>query len=356
MLSDGNNKENPFIITVSGRVLFDMEESHTVYETEGLEAFGQHQRERESVPFKPGPAFNLVRKLLAFNENRPEGARPFEIVLLSRNSSDTALRVLNTIEHYKLPLIRAVFTGGQPSSTYIEAIGADLFLSSNPQEVGKVVNECGIAGATIIASKNGEEFPSHESEIRIAFDGDAVLFSDEAERVYGESGLAGFTDHEYKHASRPLEGGPFKSMLMVIHEIQKAYGNERSPFRTALVTARSMPAHMRALNTLHSWGVTVDEVMLLGGKAKGPYLRAFKADFFVDDSQHNIDCALNAGAMAGHVPFGTRNEARAEGVKFSGDEVVGAATLEVNLGETVAANTESLAPPRAKKAAGPRPR
>ena len=349
MLSDGNNKEDPFIITVSARVLFDMEESHEIYESQGLEAFEEHQREREHVPLKPGPAFNLVRKFLAFNENRPEGVRPFEVVLLSRNSSDTALRVLNTIEALKLPLIRAVFTGGAPSSTYIEAIGAHLFLSSNPEEVGKVVNECGIAGATIMASKSGEAFPSHETEIRIAFDGDAVLFSDEAERVYGQSGLAGFQDHEHQHASRPLEGGPFKSMLEAVHTIQQAYGKNRGPIRTALVTARSMPAHMRALNTLRSWGVTMDEVMLLGGKPKGAYLKAFKADFFVDDSQQNIDSALNAGALSGHVPYGTRNQPRTEGVKFSGDEVVGEA-ITVNV-VPQAANSEPSAPRR--KAAGP---
>lgn len=328
MLSDGKNNENPFIVTVSARALFDLEESHQVFEREGLEAFQQYQKEREGELLKPGPVYPLVKKLLAFNETRPEGVRPFEVVLLSRNSADTALRVLHTIEAMKLPMIRAIFTGGEPSSTYIDAIGPHLFLSSNPEEVAKVVNECGIAGATILAPKDGSvSFPSHDTQIRIAFDGDAVLFSDEAERVYGTSGLDGFHEHEHSNANTPLQGGPFRETLEAIHAIQQAYPKNRSPIRTLLITARSMPAHMRALNTLNSWGVTVDEVMLLGGKSKGPYLKSFKADLFVDDSRQNIDNAMDLGALAGHVPFGVRNEAKSVGVAFSGDEVVGSAVV-----------------------------
>ena len=327
MLSDGKNNENPFTITVSARALFDLEESHRVFEEQGLEAFELYQREREETVLKPGPVFPLVKKLLAFNENRPQGVRPFEVVLLSRNSADTAVRVLNTIEQMKLPLIRAVFTGGEPSSTYIDAIGPDLFLSSNPEEVAKVVNECGIAGATILAPKDGSaSFTSHESQIRIAFDGDAVVFSDEAERVYGDGGLEHFQNHEYTNAHMPLQSGPFRPMLEAIHAIQQAFPKNRSPIRTALITARSMPAHMRALNTLKSWGVTMDEVMLLGGKNKGPYLKAFKADLFVDDSRQNIDHALDIGAVSGHVPYGVRNQNNQNpSIKFSGDEVVGEA-------------------------------
>lgn len=323
MLSDGKNNENPFTITVSARALFDLEESHRVFEKEGLDAFEAYQRERENELLKPGPVFPLVKKLLAFNENRQKGVRPFEVVLLSRNSADTAVRVLNTIEHMKLPLIRAVFTGGEPSSTYIDAIKPDLFLSSNPDEVAKVVNECGIAGATILAPKDGSVPVSHPTQIRIAFDGDAVVFSDEAERVYGQGGLEHFQKHEHTNAHQPLQGGPFRPMLEAIHAIQQAFPKNRSPIRTALITARSMPAHMRALNTLKSWQVNVDEVMLLGGKNKGPYLKAFKADLFVDDSRQNIDHALDVGTVSGHVPFGIRNETKDSTAKFSGDEVVG---------------------------------
>lgn len=320
MLIDGNSPIKPFIITVSARALFDLEDSHAVFESQGLDAFEKYQRERENQPLGPGPVFSLVKKLLAFNDNRPEGVRPFEIVLLSRNSTDTAVRVLNTIEALGLPLIRAVFTGGEPSSTYIEAIGPDLFLSSNPKQVSKVINECKIAAATVQTPKNGAVFPSHDTQIRIAFDGDSVLFSDEAELVYKSGGLLGFQRHEHANANTPLQAGPFRGMLEAIHAIQGAFPKNRSPIRTALITARSMPAHLRALNTLQNWGVTVDEVMLLGGKNKAPYLKAFKADLFFDDSRQNIEHALDT-VPSGHVPYGCRNDNENAGMRFSGDDV-----------------------------------
>lgn len=321
MLADGNSPIVPFTITVSARALFDLEESHEVYERDGLDAFEKYQRDREHVPLQPGPVFPLVKKLLEFNNIKPADVRPFEVVLLSRNSTDTAVRVLNSIESLGLPLIRAVFTGGEPSSTYIQAIGADLFLSSNPEEVSKAVNESKIAGATVLASPGSPDFPSHPTQIRIAFDGDSVLFSDEAERVYGDGGLEEFQRHEHQNAANALQDGPFRGMLEAIHAIQEAYPKNRSPIRTALITARSMPAHSRAINTLKDWGVTVDEAMFLGGRNKAPYLKAFKADLFFDDSMQNIDHAMGV-VPSGHVPYGIRNEAGSEGKSFSGNDVV----------------------------------
>lgn len=344
MLASGNSATNlkPFIITVSARVLFDLEESHRVYEKEGLEAFEKYQAENINIPLQPGPIFSLVQKLLAFNEKLPEGVRPFEVVLLSRNSTDTALRVMDSIEHLGLPFIRAVFTGGEPSSTYIDAIGADLFLSSNPEEVAKAVNEAKIAGATI-SGTSSHAFPSHETQIRIAFDGDSVLFSDEAERVYGDGGLEAFQSHEHENADLPLKEGPFRGFLEAIHAIQKAFPKNKSPIRTALITARSFPAHRRAINTLRSWGVEVNEAMFLGGKKKAPFLKAFKADLFFDDSKQNIQNALEV-MPAGHVPFGVRNEETAVDGKFSGGEEVRSTAFSE-------ASSVSVAPPLA-----PRPR
>lgn len=352
MLADGNSPVVPFTITVSARALFDLEESHQVYEREGLDAFEKYQREREHVPLEPGPVFPLVKKLLEFNKVKPAEVRPFEVVLLSRNSTDTAVRVLNSIESLGLPLIRAIFTGGEPSSTYIEAIGPDLFLSSNPEEVAKAVNESKIAGATVLASAGSTGFSSHPTQIRIAFDGDSVLFSDEAERVYGSGGLEEFQRHEHQNASRALQDGPFRGMLEAIHTIQQAYPKNRSPIRTALITARSMPAHSRAINTLKEWGVTVDEAMFLGGRNKAPYLKAFKADLFFDDSRQNIDHALGV-VPSGHVPYGIRNEAGSEGKSFSGnDEVslVGAPTPAAQ--DSTVVDLAAKAPRR--RAVGPR--
>lgn len=350
MLADGNSPIVPFTITVSARALFDLEESHEVFEKEGLEAFEKYQQEREHVPLEPGPVFPLVKKLLDFNKIKPEHVRPFEVVLLSRNSTDTAIRVLNSIESLGLPLIRAVFTGGEPSSTYIEAIGADLFLSSNPLEVAKAVNDTKIAGATVLAGRRGAEFSSHPTQIRIAFDGDSVLFSDEAERVYGTGGLEEFQRHEHENARQALQAGPFRGMLEAIHAIQEAYPKNRCPIRTALITARSMPAHHRAIHTLKEWGVTVDEAMFLGGRNKAPYLKAFKADLFLDDSQRNIEHAVDV-VPSGHVPYGIRNSAEGEGKSFSGNDevaVVGDSTPATNDVEPTAQVIDMPAPPRRK--------
>ena len=352
MLADGNSPIVPFTITVSARALFDLEESHEVFERDGLDAFEAYQREREHEPLRPGPVYPLVKKLLDFNKTKPAEVRPFEVVLLSRNSTDTAVRVLNSIDKLGLPLLRAIFTGGEPSSTYIEAIGADLFLSSNPDEVAKAVNETKIAGATVLAAPGSKDFTSHPTQIRIAFDGDSVLFSDEAERVYGDGGLEEFQRHEHQNAATALQDGPFRGMLEAIHAIQQAYPKNRSPIRTALITARSMPAHSRAINTLKAWGVTVDEAMFLGGRNKAPYLKAFQADLFFDDSRQNIDHAIGV-VPSGHVPYGIRNEVGSEGKAFSGNEVVSLVGPTTPAAQAPIA-VEAPASPTRKRAAGPR--
>lgn len=321
-LLDGASKVKPFIITVSARALFDMDEANTIYEEKGLDAFRSHQIENAEVPLKPGPVFHLVQKLLKFNENKPEDVRPFEIILLSRNSTETALRILNSIENLDLPLIRAVFTGGEPSSNYVEAIGADLFLSSNPKEVAKVIHDCGIPAATVFQPAPGTALSLDPDLIKIAFDGDAVVFSDEAEQVYGTGGFKAFYEHEKEHASLPLKEGPFKGMLTALFEIQKAFPNGQSPIKTALITARSMPAHMRALNTLTHWGLVLDAAMFLGGRSKAPFLKSFKADLFFDDSRQNIENALTVMSAAGHVPFGVRNAPESTDKSFSGSDEV----------------------------------
>lgn len=300
----------PFIITVSSRALFDLEESHRIYEEQGMQAFETHQLAHENDLLKPGPAFGLVKKLCELNKLLPEGARPVEVILLSRNSPETGLRVFNTIEHMKLPIERAVFTSGEPTSTYIDAIGAQLFLSSNPIEVGKALN-AGIGAAELIAPKKALD-ASENQQIRIAFDGDAVLFSDEAERVHYHGQLPAFHAHEVEHAHRPLSPGPLKPFLDFIHQIQELFPDSNTcPIRTALVTARAAPAHKRAILTLRDWGVRVDVGMFLGGRPKGPFLKAFGADLFLDDSKQNIENALDH-VPSGHVPFGIRNEVGSE--------------------------------------------
>ena len=314
---DGNSLIKPFVITVSARALFDLEEDHQIFETQGVDAFYEHQRKNENQPLKPGPVFALVKKLLEINQKLPQEKSPFEIVLLSRNSTDTGLRVLNSLEHHKLGVIRALFTGGRSTAKYIKAVDAKLFLSCNSKEVDRVI-QAGVAAATIMP---GYCFPSDGGELKLAFDGDSVLFSDEAEKVFGQGGFHAFHEHEMKMAETPLSEGPFKKLLEAIHDIQKVFEPGQCPIRTCLITARSLPAHKRAILTLRSWGVEVDEAHFLGGWKKAEFLKAFGADIFFDDSMSNIENAKDAVPSA-HVPYGIRNHGAKPGQSFSGDQVI----------------------------------
>lgn len=288
-------------IGISSRALFDMRESHALFEAEGLEAYARYQVENENVNLEPGVAFPLARKLLALNEDNVEHPR-VEVILLSRNSADTGLRIFNTIEHFGLNIERAAFTNGISPYKYMEAYGADLLLSTNAADVRKAL-ERGYAAATILpGSASGED----SGQLRIAFDGDAVIFSDEAERVYQEHGLETFSDSERKAANQPLSGGPFKGVLEALHKIQSAFSIENNPIRTALVTARSAPAHKRVVLTLREWGIRIDEALFLGGREKGEFLKAFGADIFFDDQQIHVDSATKHVATA-HVPHGVAN-------------------------------------------------
>ena len=284
------------VVAISSRALFDLGESHALFERDGIEAFAQHQIERENELLQPGIAFPLVQKLLRLNRAPPE-APHVEVILLSRNSADTGLRIFNSIEHYGLDIVRAAFTRGEPTLPYVQAFGADLFLSANPDSVAKALAG-GIAAATILPSKA----PQRQSDqLRIAFDGDAVLFGDESERISEEGGIDAFHRHETERVREPLSGGPFRGFLDALHRLQAAFPSEASPIRTALVTARSAPAHKRVILTLRHWGVRIDEALFLGGRSKGPFLEAFGADIFFDDSTVNVESARQHVAT-GHVP------------------------------------------------------
>lgn len=297
----------PLVIAISSRALFDLEESHALFEAQGVDVYADFQRTREDEVLAPGIAFPLVRKLLALNEDAPAEAPRVEVILLSRNSSDTGLRVFNSIQHHGLDIRRATFTSGAPTWPYVKPFGAHLFLSANPESVRRAL-EHGIAAATLLpappAVPTAGDAPSEQ--IRIAFDGDAVLFDDEGERISREGGLEAFARHERERAHEPLSGGPFRAFLDALHRLQAAYPVERCPIRTALVTARSAPAHERVIRTLREWGIRLDEALFLGGRSKGPFLQAFGADIFFDDSQHNIDSAREH-VTAGHVPHGVAN-------------------------------------------------
>ncbi|MFN3630465.1 MAG: 5'-nucleotidase [Casimicrobiaceae bacterium] len=302
--------ENKLVIAISSRALFDLSESHALFEREGVEAYQRHQIERENEILAPGVAFDLVRKLLRLNAG---GRERVEVVLLSRNSADTGLRVFNSIRHYGLAITRAVFTSGRDTARYVPALGAHLFLSADPADVRHAL-ESGHAAATIVQHA-GEEAPTlpreraDDEELRIAFDGDAVLFSDEAERIFQQEGLTAFAAAERDQADTPLPGGPFKAFLSALHRIQTEFPRDRQPIRTALVTARSAPAHERVIRTLRSWGIRIDEALFLGGLDKAEFLRAFGADIFFDDQRRHVESASRV-VPSGHVPHGVTNESK----------------------------------------------
>lgn len=316
MSSTADGAKSAFVITVSARALFDLEEAHAIFEKDGTAAYGAHMLEHENAPLKAGPALPLVRKLLDLNKRLPEGATPVDVVLLSRNSATTAMRIFKSIKHHNLAIERSLFTDGEPTANYIEALDAKLFLSSNPKQVVRAI-DAGIAAATIMPRKghNGEAI--ERDDIRIALDGDAVIFSDESEKAFRDGGLEGFRKYEETHEGRPMENGPFRGFLEALHGLQQALGPEDRSIRTALVTARGVPTHSRALETLRHWGVRVDEAMFLAGRPKGPFLKAFGADIFFDDSVNNIQNAMEHVASA-HVPSGARNEAGADEHNFTG--------------------------------------
>jgi 5'-nucleotidase len=290
------------VIAISSRALFNLDASHEIYEQQGLQAYSQYQIEREEEPLEPGEAFAMVQKLLRINQLL-DGENRVEVVLLSRNSADTGLRVFNSVQHYQLDIQRAAFCGGESPYRYISAFGAHLFLSTEAEDVRNAL-EHGIAAATLVSNRGGS---SDSAQLRFAFDGDAVIFSDEAERVYKSSGLEAFQDSEQAAAHEPLSGGPFKPFLAALQKLQKEFPSSEAPIRTALVTARSAPAHERVIRTLRAWNIRIDESIFLGGLDKGEFLRAYQADVFFDDQEtHCKDASTHVAT--GHVPHGIANQ------------------------------------------------
>jgi 5'-nucleotidase len=290
------------VVAISSRALFDFEEENRAFEASDDRAYMRLQLERLDVAAQPGVAFSLVRKLLGFNEG---GAPPqVEVVILSRNDPVSGLRVFRSAQHFGLPIQRGVFTRGQSPWRYLRPLAAHLFLSANEADVRSAL-AAGVPAARVYPS-SARASDAHPRELRIAFDGDAVLFSDEAEQVYQRDGLVAFQSHEQERSGLPLAPGPFKPLLEALHRLQSGAGAGGMRVRTALVTARSAPAHERAVRTLMSWRVEVDEAMFLGGLPKGEFLREFEPDFFFDDQTGHIESAAQH-VPAGHVAAGIAN-------------------------------------------------
>jgi 5'-nucleotidase len=296
----GISLDGKLVVAISSRALFDFEEENQVFEQTDDRAYMKLQLDRLETPAKPGVAFSLVKKLLAFNQ---AGAQHIEVVILSRNDPVSGMRVFRSAQHYGLPIQRGSFTRGQAPWRYLKPLHANLFLSTHLSDV-RAALDAGVPAAQVYPH-SAHASDAHPNEVRIAFDGDAVLFSDEAEQVYQAQGLNAFQQHEKDKASQPLSAGPFKPLLEALHRLQ-TQGTPSMRIRTALVTARSAPAHERAIRTLMNWNVEVDEAMFLGGLEKGEFLREFEPDFFFDDQTGHIESAARH-VPAGHVASGITN-------------------------------------------------
>jgi len=277
--------QDKLVIAISSRALFSLEEENNIFDKEGLEAYYDYQLSRLDDPLSKGSGFRFVQNLLAIN--RKFDNKLIEVIILSRNNAATGLRIGRSIEHYNLDIERTGWTAGTPVSRYLEAFKVDLFLSVHSPDVEEAVNS-GVAAATILPHT---PITSEESDmVKIAFDGDAVIFGDESEKVYQEKGLEAFIEHERTNAQNPLSKGPFFKFLKTISEIQDKFPMEGSPIRTALVTARNFSTHERVLGTLEGWGVRVDEAFFQGGVQKYEVIKAFGADIFFDDQDtHLVD-------------------------------------------------------------------
>lgn len=296
--------ENKLVVGVSSRALFDLTYENTIYESDGVEAYCGYQIEHENELLRPGPGFPLIKALLNLN-NLPGKEGSVEVIIMSRNSPDSSLRVFKAIEHYGLNITRAVLASGASLAPYLTAFKTDLFLSAYEDDVQSAIDSNIAAG--IICTDGLQTYDCNHQirQIRIAFDGDAVLFSDESERIYQEQGLEAFEDNERRNANNPLKAGPFAKFLKTLSELQKDFPGEETPIRTALVTTRCAPAHERVIRTLRAWNVRIDEVFFLGGIGKRDVLQAFGAHIFFDDQSVHTEPASEV-VPAARVPYRNR--------------------------------------------------
>jgi 5'-nucleotidase len=296
--------DGKLVVAISSRALFDFEEENRAFEQGDDRSYMQLQLSRLDEPAKPGVAFSMVQKLLAFND---ANAQPVEVVILSRNDPVSGMRVFRSAKHYGLAIQRGSFTRGRTPWRYLKPLKANLFLSTHLSDVREAL-AAGVPAAQVYPH-SVHASNAHPHELRIAFDGDAVLFSDEAERIFQEQGLDAFVQHESQRAGQPLPGGPFKPLLEALQRMQQASQQHDGlpiAIRTALVTARSAPSHERAIRTLMDWNIEIDEAIFLGGLAKGEFLREFEPDFFFDDQTGHVESAASH-VPSGHVASGTRN-------------------------------------------------
>lgn len=299
------------VVGISATALFHLEEADRVFNEKRLEdpdtsieAYRSYMLEREHILLEPGAGFPLIRALLSLNRYQVEGEPPLvEVVIMSRNSPETGLRVLQTIKALDLKVSRSAFTAGESVVDYLEAFDVDLFLTTSVDDAQKVIDSRACAAAILHRRpENDSEIP--EGQVRIAFDGDAVLFDDSSELVFKNSGLTAFQQSEDLNQNIPLKEGPYALFLKKLSRLQERLPIrvEFSPVRIALVTARSSPADVRVIKTLREWGVYVDEAFFLGGIGKSRVLKAFRPHIFFDDQDVHLEPASKI-VPSGKVPY-----------------------------------------------------
>ena len=299
--------EKKLVIAVASSALFSLDEADAVFREKGVRAYRAYQRAHEKDVLAPGVAFPFIRHFLELNSVFPE-RQPVEAVLLSRNDSDTGMRVFNSIEHYGLGIIRAAFTRGNSPFRYIPAYNVSLFLSANEADVTEALAS-GYPAGLVLPGSGG--CGASDSELRVAFDFDGVIADDSAEKVYQTRGIKAFYDSETAHAQTAISPGPLGDLFRKLgnlrtleDEREELDGSYRRFLKTAIVTARSAPAHKRVVNTLRSWNITVDETHFLGGMDKGRILEILKPHVFFDDQRHPHLDSAGRFTPSVHIPFG----------------------------------------------------
>lgn len=288
------NLSNKLVVAISSRALFELESENKIFEEEGLDAYYKYQLENEATPLEKGTAYRLVENLLKINKHFSTEEKQVEVIILSKNNAATSLRITNAITSYNLPIERSGWTSGEDLSKYLKAFKVDLFLSASENDVVNAIAS-GVAAAKILPSSKDVNNAQNE-QVRIAFDGDAVLFSEESELIYKQHGIEAFVEHEKANKDNPMTYGPFAKLLLTLSAIQDKFKNtQTSPIRTALVTARSAPTHERVIKTLNVWDVRIDEAFFLGGSEKYEILQAFGADIFFDDQ--DVHLSLSASVV-----------------------------------------------------------
>jgi len=308
---------NTLVVGISATALFDLGEADKLFREQlainvekAVVEYRRYMLERENEPLEAGTGMPLIKALLELNKfQKIEDAKTIaepplvEVVVMSRNSPETGVRVFNTIRKIGLKISRHAFTGGESVADYIEAFDVDLFLTTNIKDAQKVIDS-GKCAVALLKEPPIETTELPSDQVRIAFDGDAVLFDESSELLFKSKGLDEFQQNEDMQQHVPMLEGPYASFLQKLAKLQSRlpFGQELSPVRLAIVTARSAPAEMRVINTLRHWGVYVNEVFFLGGLSKAAILKAFKPHIFFDDQDLHIEHASKV-VPSGKVPY-----------------------------------------------------